>query len=97
MAGQIRITPEEMRARAGEYTRESETFQEVITNMERLLGQLQSEWEGASSQAFEQRFNDLRPSFQATKELIDEIAANLMTTANSLEELDADIASKIRG
>ena len=97
MAGQIRITPDEMRVRSGEYTRESETFQEVITNMERLLGQLQSEWEGASSQAFEQRFNDLRPSFQATKELIDEIAANLMTTANSLEELDADIASKIRG
>lgn len=97
MAGQIRITPEEMRARSGEYTRESETFQEVITNMERLLGQLQSEWEGASSQAFEQRFNDLKPSFIATKELIDEIATNLMTTANSLEELDADIASKIRG
>lgn len=97
MAGQIRLTPEDMRTRSNEYTQQSETFQEVITRMQQLLDQLQSEWEGASSQAFEQRFNDLKPSFQATKELIDEIAANLMSTANSLEQLDADIASKIGG
>ncbi|MCX0355954.1 WXG100 family type VII secretion target [Clostridium perfringens] len=97
MAGQIRLTPEDMRTRSNEYTQQSETFQEVIQTMRRLLTQLQTEWEGASSQAFEQRFNELEPSFRATKDLIDEIAANLMSTANSLEQLDADIASKIGG
>lgn len=97
MAGQIRLTPDDMRTRSGEYTRQSEAFQDVINTMQQLLNQLQTEWEGASSQAFEQRFESLKPSFQATKELIDEIAANLMSTANSLEQLDADIASKIGG
>lgn len=97
MAGQIRITPDEMRTRSGEYTRQGETFQEVIGTMQNLLSQLQSEWEGAASASFEERFNDLMPTFTTTKELIDEIATNLMTTANALEELDADIASKIRG
>lgn len=97
MSGQIRLTPDDMRTRSGEYTRQAEAFQEVINTMQQLLNQLQTEWEGASSQAFEQRFESLKPSFQATKELIDEIAGNLMSTANALEQLDADIASKIGG
>lgn len=97
MAGQIRITPEDMRGRAGEYSVEAQNFQEVIAKMQQLLDQLQTEWEGASSAAFADRFESLKPGFQNTQELIEEIASQLMTTAESLESLDADLASKIRG
>ena len=51
MANQIRITPDQMRTRANEYRTEAETVNGVIQKMDSLLGQLQSEWEGAASES----------------------------------------------
>ena len=96
MAGQIRITPDQMRGRANEYRREAENVQSVIGRMDSLLSQLQSEWEGASSKAYAARFGELRPGFVRAKELIDEIARALAGTARALEDTDAQLAASLR-
>ena len=62
--------------------------------MDVLLQNLQSEWEGDASKAFDARYNELRPGFVAAKDLIDEIARALDDIANSTEELDSTIASQ---
>ncbi|BDR52710.1 protein YukE [Bombiscardovia nodaiensis] len=97
MAGQIRITPETMRIRAGKYREESGNVQGVIRDMDGLLSQLQTEWEGASSQSYAQRYQELRPGFVKAQDLITEIAKALDTTAQTLEDTDAAIASGFRG
>ena len=38
MANQIRMTPDTMRTRAGEYTAQGQKLQEIITKMDNLLG-----------------------------------------------------------
>ena len=96
MAGQIRITPDQMRSRANEYRIEAENVQGVIRKMDSLLSQLQSEWEGESSRAYANRFGELRPGFVQAKNLIDEIARALDNTAATLEETDAQIAAGLR-
>lgn len=96
MAGQIRITPDQMRGRANEYRMEAENVQAVIGKMDRLLAMLQSEWEGQASRAYATRFGELRPGFVRARELIDEIARALDTTASSLEGVDAQIAASLR-
>lgn len=93
MAGQIRITPDQMRMRANEYRVEAENVQGVIAKMDSLLNQLQGEWEGAASRAYASRFQELRPGFVQAKELIDEIARALDNTASALEQTDAQIAT----
>lgn len=40
MASQIRMTPEKMRTRAGEYTTQANNLQTVITKMDALLKNL---------------------------------------------------------
>lgn len=90
--GQIRMTPDTMRARAGEYRTESGNVEGVIRKMDALLATLLTEWEGAASQAYANKFNQLRPSFVAAKELIDDIAVALDKTAEAVERTDADIA-----
>lgn len=95
--GQIRITPEQMRARAGEYRTQSQNVEEVISAMDKLLSNLQSEWEGESSVAFADRFAELRPGFVSAKELIEEIGNALDATANDIEDLDTNIAGQWRG
>lgn len=97
MAGQIRITPEQMRSRANEYRNEANNVGQVISKMDSLLSQLQSEWEGASSESYAERYAELKPSFIKAQELINEIASALDQTANTLEETDASIASGFRG
>lgn len=96
MAGQIRITPDQMRSRANEYRTEAENVGNVISKMDSLLAALQTEWEGESSRAYEARFNELRPGFVRAQDLINEIAQSLDSTAQSLEETDANIASAFR-
>ncbi len=97
MANQIRITPDQMRERAGQYRNEADTVNGVISNMDSLLSNLQAEWEGQASESYAARYEELKPGFQKAEELIREIAAALDSTASIVETTDSDIAAKFQG
>jgi WXG100 family type VII secretion target len=54
-------------------------------------------WEGESSRAFSEQYQTLRPSFIQMQQLLDDISAQLNSTAKALEDADQQIASQIRG
>lgn len=94
----IRISPDTMRQRASQYRNEAQEVGQVISNMDNLLNNLQSEWEGEASQSYANRyFSELKPNFQKAQEMITEIASALDKTANEMEEMDNRIASGFRG
>ena len=95
-SGQIRMTPETMRSRAGEYRTESANVESVITKMDSLLEALMNEWEGSASEAYNDKFMELRPGFVKAKELIDDIASALEKTAETVEQTDNAIADQFR-
>ena len=95
--GQIRMTPDTMRSRASEYANQAESLQQIISKMDALLSNLQSEWDGEASRAYAERFAQLRPGFVSAKELIDEISKALISSANIVEETDSKIAGQFRG
>ena len=97
MANQIRITPDQMRERANQYRNEADTVNGVIVSMDNLLSALQSEWEGAASESYAVRYEELKPGFQKAEELIREIASALDSTANIVETTDSDIAAQFQG
>jgi WXG100 family type VII secretion target len=97
MSGQIRITPDVMRQRAGQYRSEAQEVNGVIMRMDNLLNNLQSEWEGQASQSYAQRYQELKPGFVKAEELINEIAQALDSVAMQLEQTDSAIASAFRG
>ena len=97
MASQIRITPDQMRERANQYRGEADTVNGVINKMDSLLGQLQAEWEGAASESYAARYQELKPGFMKAEELIREIATALDATARIVEETDTNIANQFRG
>lgn len=96
MANQIRITPDQMRGRANQYRAEADAVNGVISKMDTLLQQLQGEWEGAASESYVVRYQELKPGFMKAEELIREIAASLDSTAKIVEETDASIANQFR-
>ena len=75
---------------------QADTVNGVIGKMDQLLNALQSEWEGAASEAYAARYQELRPGFQKAEELIREIAMALDSTANIVEETDNSIAAQFR-
>lgn len=94
----IRIDPDTMDQRAGQYRTEAQNVGQVISSMDSLLNNLQSEWEGEASKSYAQRYySDLKPSFQKAQELIEEIAQSLNKTASQMREQDAAIAQGFRG
>ena len=97
MANQIRITPDQMRERPNQYRVEADTVNGVISKMDALLQQLQSEWEGAASESYAARYQEVKPGFMKAEELIREIAAALDSTAKIVEETDVNIANQFRG
>jgi len=97
MAGQIKISPDTMRQRAGQYDNEAANVNQVIVSMDNLLNLLQEEWEGESSRSFAQRYTELKPGFQKVEELINEIAAALNQAAIRLEDTDIGIATAFKG
>ncbi len=96
MANQIRITPDQMRQRANDYRREADAVNGVISKMDTLLQQLQSEWEGAASESYAVRYDELKPGFLRAEELIREIATALDSTAKIVEETDSSIANQFK-
>ena len=97
MAGQIKMTPEEVRESAKQYRQQAEVVDGVITKMDTLLAQLQSQWEGSGSQSYAARYADLKPSFTRAVELINEVAAALDGAANAIERGDMEAARQFGG
>ena len=94
MAGQIRMTPDQMRQRANEFRTEGDNTEQVISKMQSLINNLMQEWEGQASMKFNDQFEQLKPSFQKMRELISDIGSQLDQTAQAVEQMDQDIASK---
>lgn len=97
MSNQIRMTPDQMRGRAGEYSAQADAVGEIIAKMDSLLEALQGEWEGKASEAYVARYTELKPAFQKAETLIREISTALTDTANIVEEADSNIASQFNG
>lgn len=92
MAGQIRIDPALMRRRAQEFTNKGNDFQNLIGQMQSLVNQLDSEWEGAGKESYLIRWDDLKNnSFAKAHELIEDIAKALNSTANYYESSDGSV------
>jgi len=92
----IRISPDEMRGRAGEYRTEGQKLEDIITTMDTLLNNLQGEWEGSASDSYAERYAELKPGFTQARTLVEEIAVALENVANTMEETDTSIASGFR-
>lgn len=96
MAGEISLTPEQLRTRAKQYKAQSDALAKSIKTMDSLIKSLQAEWKGDASRAYAERYSKLKPSFNNAKELMDELEANLKATAKIMEETDKKIASQLK-
>ncbi|MFI3177805.1 MAG: WXG100 family type VII secretion target [Eubacteriales bacterium] len=91
----IRLNPEQMGIKAGEFDTRCEEFNQVVTSMRTMVSTLCDEWSGQSSQAFYDQFASLEPSFTSTSELITTIAQQLREISAAMQNMDQEISNKL--
>ena len=94
MSRQIRISPDQLRGCANQCKGYGGECESLITNTQRLIDSLRDQWEGQASEKYAQQFAELRPSFDRMRRLYDELSEQLNGTAQAMETMDTEIASK---
>lgn len=88
MAGQIRMTPEELKSKAQTYGQGSDQIDDVLRKLKNLQDQLRGEWEGRAFERFDDQFRELEPKVQNFSQLLMEIQTQLQKTAQAVQEQD---------
>lgn len=97
VTSQIKMDPAEMEAKAGDFETKRDEFNDVVLAMDSMVSELCDVWDGSSSQAFFDQFDGLKPGFQATYDLITDIATQLREISSAMMSIDEEIANKMRG
>ncbi|PGZ99175.1 WXG100 family type VII secretion target [Bacillus pseudomycoides] len=92
MSGQIRMSPEELKAKAALYGRSSQEIDSILRKLEGLQNELRGEWEGRAFQGFDQQFNELKPKVQSFSQLLHDINVQLDKTAQAVSEHDEQLS-----
>ncbi|PAD20688.1 WXG100 family type VII secretion target [Terribacillus saccharophilus] len=88
MAGQIRMTPEQLQSHAKKYGTSSSQLDQILSDLSTLQEQLRSEWEGRAFDRFDDQFVQLRPKVQEFSQLMLDIQQQLEKTAQAVQEQD---------
>lgn len=94
-SGAIRMSPDEMEAQATGFENDRTTFLDVVSSMRNRVNALADTWEGQAKEAFVTEFSDLEPGFEATAELISDIAQQLRSISSIMLENQSQIASQL--
>lgn len=94
----ISVTPDELRDKADEFRTNMDEQKDIISDSKSLLDELVDDgFEGATSQAFIDKFEALEPDLIAAAELLGEIAEALDQAASNFEDLDEEMAGSLNG
>ena len=93
---QIRVEPEQLEEISVSLKGEGDKFEECISAMDGLIKKIPEAWAGQSAEAFQGQFDELRPSFQQVRELIEDIGIQINEVIKVVQEMDEEIASKMK-
>lgn len=88
MAGQIRMSPDELHGKAQRYGEEAEQISDVLSKLQGLQDELRGEWEGRAFERFDEQFQQLRPKVNDFEQLLRDIQVQLQKTAQAVQEQD---------
>lgn len=91
MSGSIRVTREDLDGYANKYNQESQNMEQMIRNMYGYVDQLEATWEGQAAQAFRERLDSLKPSFENIQQVIGEISTALNKSAQTFSDVDEQL------
>ena len=93
---QIKLQPEEARGHAKRIGQAAESGRKEFGDLRNYLNGLRSAFEGQTATEFESRFNEWNGHATKMLEALDGLGGFLRDAANAIEQLDTDMAGKLR-
>ena len=93
---QIRVEPEQLEEISTQLKGEGDKFEECINAMDGLIKRIPEAWAGQAAEAFQGQFEELKPSFQQVRELIEDIGVQINEVIQAVQNMDEEIASKMK-
>jgi len=84
----ILITPEEIRKAAGDFKRESQTSQQMVSKLQSTMNAMDAQWEGMTSQKFYNEFRTWSTQMKSFVTMLDTIGNDLNKIATRFAEAD---------
>lgn len=97
MANEIMLTPEELRARAGEIRKCRNAHEDIMNRMTNLVSSVCTVWRGDAQDAFVAKYMGMKSTFTNFEASLDKFAVLMEETANKIEQTDNSLSSRIRG
>lgn len=98
MAGQIRMTPQELRDAAGTLKDKREIILEAVGVIESTVNSTTANWEGAAQSQFVQNFEEMLPMLKESfPDIIEGIESMMTGAADTIEQADEEIAKAFAG
>ncbi len=88
VSGQIKMTPDELRAKATIYGKSGDDINTMLTELQRTQGELMDQWEGQAFRRFDEQFQELSVKVNDFSELMRQIETQLTQTADAMAEQD---------
>lgn len=93
--GTIQLTPEQLRGEAKKIRKIKSSHDSEMSNLFRLVGNLETIWKGGSQDAYYAKFTDAKGTFDKFSKMLEEFASLMEFSANEMEAKDAELASKV--
>ena len=78
MAGQIRMSPEELKSKATRYGQGANQIEDILRQLQNLQNELRGEWEGRAFEGFDQQFNQLKPKYKTSHSYYKKLICSLI-------------------
>ena len=91
----LRLDYEQLDASAKKLMEEMEAFNQCISNMSTVVDGLPDIWEAQTCDRYVEQFADLKPGFEATRDLIGEMSEQMSKIAQNFADADADMAGQM--
>lgn len=97
MSQQIRITPDQLQTKSTEFRQQAEALERMIQDMDRLFRELEGMFEGNAARAYQQQYQDCRPSFVRGQEVTETISLQAAQMAENFGNMDQQMAQALGG
>lgn len=92
MAGQISVSPEELRGTAQAVMSQANQARDNFQSLRGQVGALHGVFQGRAAEAFDQRYNEWDSSAQQLADALESLGEFLSRAADVLEEADTSLA-----
>lgn len=91
--GKIKVNPELLRQSSQSVKEYADRINDILGNIDRLVGETESIWQGESFNAYQGMYSEMRPKINELTNFARDMSSNLKLVADTMQAKDEKLVS----